>query len=349
MIGMIFLLHQTTAIFCPAFSCSSNPYTSLTGYCILQQGASYSLSICDDEYYSYCNASLTDTLCSLPPTTSDLNTSYIGEPCVYDRTCINSICINNTCTKSEVSQDCSYSSMCSPGYFCNSSDYTCTKLIPLNSEYPCTEDFDCIYSSGCHNGTCIPYFSLTGGTTIETCNSQTNLLCESASCQVESNTGVIICVNAINSSSTLPLACNGNQDCVINDNGFTYTTRCICGINAFAQSFCNLAPGDADFMTLVKLYKEWINSSNVTMCNTMRRISLPCIQTYASPSFFAKFNYYYLRVQNYPLLIKNDQCIMDIYNNEYYEALNVYLSYQESEESSSFAGVLVACIGLLSI
>lgn len=349
MIGLILTLQQASAIFCPAFSCSSNPYTSLSGYCISQQGALYSLSICDDEYYSYCSPNLNDTLCSLPPKTSDLNTSYIGEPCVYDRTCINSICTNNTCTKSDVSQECSYSSMCNPGYFCNSSDYTCTKLLPIGSEYPCTEDYDCIYNSGCHNGNCTKYFSLPGGTSIETCNNQTNLLCGSASCQIESNTGVIMCVDALNSSASLPLACNGNQDCVINDNGFSYTTRCICGINPYAQSFCNLAPGDEDFMKLVELYKQWISSNNVTKCNTMRRISLPCIQTYASPSFFAKFNYYYLRVQNYPLIQNNDECIQDIYNAEYYQALAVFNSYQESESSSSFGEFLVAYIGMLSI
>lgn len=347
MIGLIFILQGTAGNFCSGYSCSSNPYTSLSGFCIVQEGATFSLSICDDEYYSYCQPSQQDTLCSLPPMVNDLNSSYVGEPCVYDRTCIDSVCTKGICTIESTSKECTYNSMCSQGYFCNTTISTCTPLLSSKSNSMCTSDYECQYNSGCVDSKCVPYFTLESGSLVNNCINNINLLCTSGSCRSNSDASYS-CVSNKASAQSLPIQCQGNQDCVINDGNITYTTRCICGHNQLAQAFCGLAPGDKDFVQLMSLYKSWVTSKYVTNCNTERRLMMPCIQTYSNPEFYAKINYYTLKVENYPLLINNDECVQQIYHSDYYNALALYNSYQEESDSSSFASILIPILSVLT-
>ena len=116
---MLFLLFQLTAgILCPKYECYDFE-SQISDQCINQVGAFYQLSLCNDEYFSYCSPNYEDTFCDLPPTTPDINTAYPGEPCTYDRNCLNGICESGVCQGQPFNSLCDSDEECGVGLFCN--------------------------------------------------------------------------------------------------------------------------------------------------------------------------------------------------------------------------------------
>jgi hypothetical protein len=193
---------------------------------------------------------------------------------------------------------------------------------------------------------CSKYFSIDAGKQVEICPNGINFLCTSGACIIDRYQGITICMNKTKTQGSLPKACTGDADCVIESSGSRYTTGCNCGINPYSQAYCNLAPGDSDFVNLNMFFKEWLLSKNVANCNTDRRVSQKCIQTYASKQNYARYNYYSQKVNNYTLIQNNDECIKRIFTSEYWQAYETFKSYQTKEKDESFGRSLVVLMGI---
>jgi hypothetical protein len=112
-----------------------------------------------------------------------------------------------------------------------------------------------------------------------------------------------------------------------------------------SQAYCNLAPGDPDFKSLISLSQLWLNSKNVTKCNTERRLSSKCIHTYADSRFYSSYEYYHQKVLNYPKIQSNDDCIKKIFTSDYWAAYTKYMSYKVKSHHDSFS-LLLTGLGL---
>ena len=323
----LFILPVVSGMLCGTFSCynfNQNSFPQpLIQQCINQVGGFFQLQVCNDIYFTYCSPNYSNTSCSLPPTTSDINIAYPGEPCTFDRNCLNSKCIKGSCKGSPAGSACVDDSQCDVQLFCTNS--ICTAVGPPGAQ--CSLDSDCSYNYGCYNNVCTKYFTIAGLQPINYCNDGgLNFLCASGACQIITSTGATLCVNALPTNGTLPKLCTNNDMCAINDGGTKYTTVCNCGFNQNSSSYCNLAPGDSDFVSYITYMKTWLKSSNVEKCHSTRRISPACIETYSTEGFYANLTYFQASVAYYPTIQSNDQCIKNIYTSKYWAAESSYQS-----------------------
>ncbi|OMJ82774.1 hypothetical protein SteCoe_16421 [Stentor coeruleus] len=340
---LIFLLslHQAIGRFCSGFSCASILELIDINSCIYQVGDTFELSICIDEFYSYCSPNKNNTQCTLPPITTDVNISYPGEPCFYDRSCQDSICVNSICQGLDANMECDTTNQCNPGLYCN---ITCQPLSGIGA--PCLnnqgqfDDSICLYNLLCHQGVCTEIFSFDAGSLVDECDNNISLLCKSGYC-IPDLSGDNICVGIYPTNGSLPKKCSNNGDCVINDPVLSYTTTCDCGYNTNSDAFCGLGPGDKYFVDMIDLYKIWLNSKNVTNCNTKRRLEKSCYEFYGGNELAINLTYYSLLYSNYAGVQENDKCVKEIYMSDYWNAYEDFISQPVPEKKKSSAVILV--------
>jgi len=288
---------------CPIYQCSGPLNNISNSQCIEKEGFTYTLGTCPEEYYSYCPPNESDAFCQLPPTPSDINVSYIGEPCVYDRNCFKSLCTDKVCTGFELNSTCSYTAQCNVGTYCGNG--TCLALQGLGGD--CASDFDCMNNLGCYGLVCVRYFSLGAGEKLENCENGLNYLCSSGACGVGAS-GDMFCLGNFSSVNAVPAMCSNDGDCLMNQTIFSegYSSGCQCGYNEFGISYCALAPGDSDFVSFVSLMMQWVNGTQIKKCHTYSRTDLKCINQNANYSFAVELTYRYLLVTNYSQIQGND-------------------------------------------
>ena len=346
---LVILLHLASGILCGRYSCYNIAENETSSYleqqCINQVGGFFQLEICEDEFFSYCSPNFNNTYCSLPPTVSDLNIAYPGEPCTFDRNCLNSICLNNTCQGNPVNSQCTTGSQCDVGLYCNSTTLSCQGLVAAGGV--CYEDSDCVSGCGCLNFACTKFFTATAGTSVPTCNYQ-NFLCTSGVCAV-AELGGLVCVNAMQTDVTLPKTCLNNADCTVADKVASYSTICECGFNQNSQAFCNLAPGDPLYLQFVKYMSQWLMSSGAAKCHSSRRTSQACIQAYADSQLYITLMYYQALVNYYPMIQNNDACIQNIYTQQYWAAKAAYDQIQPTPPKPSSALLIGLALGALVV
>lgn len=320
---LVYIFHIVSGSLCGKFSCDPYNPTTYTN-CISQSGLYFQLSVCSDLYFSYCPMDYTDTRCALPPSVSDIGTSYPGEPCTLDRNCLNSICTNGYCVGSSLNGPCVDNSQCNPGLYCESG--YCKTLVGNLGE--CTKDTMCLNGYGCNFNTCFAYFYLSPGLQVQNCENNQNFLCKSGACAFNATQQAYVCVSAMASNGTLPIPCSDNSPCSIADSAANYYTQCTCGYNIMAQAYCALAPGDPLYLQYINYSSQWAQSGNISNCNTDRRFNSACIQNYANNDFYITYMYYLAAVKYYPQVQQNDECIQNIYTPVYWKALSAYNSIQ---------------------
>lgn len=330
MLILIFLQLSHSKL-CADYSCSIVPL-NFASQCIEKVGYTYTLGTCNEEYYSYCPPSYTDSFCQLPPVPSDINIAVPGEPCEFDRNCLNSICQQSFCKGYPMGLMCNQDTQCDVGLYCDSINNYCTAQVSAGNA--CSRDEECTNSCGCFNGNCKNYFTLVSGTVLETCINGRNLLCLSGACQSYLN--VNYCVKQETSLGVLPILCANDGDCEVSSN-FTYSTGCACGYNEFGYSYCNLAPGDSLFLNYTLALQEWVSSSNISLCHTTARMDLQCIGAHWNYTNYINLAFYQSAVMNYPLVQGNDICIQEIYTNSYWEIKEIFDEINEPSPVNDFA------------
>lgn len=316
---LLFFLQLASGNLCGSFQCSNFALNS-TNQCREQIGMTFNLAVCSQYYYTYCEQGYDDAYCTLPPIESDVDIALPGESCIYDRNCQNSLCNNGTCNGNSTGGICIDSSACNPGFYCGINN-TCVNLG--NEGAACESDFECTNNLGCFNKSCRGYFTLTEGTIVDSCANGVNFMCQNGGCY-QMNNNSLACLGNEKSEKALPVACQSNDDCIINGT-VLYSTGCTCGYNAEASAFCNLAPGDEPFSIFINYIKNW-TSTSITKCHTYARFSQTCMGDILSTTsgFYVNMTYWQELALNYPLIQNNDPCVQEIYTSSYWAAKSAY-------------------------
>lgn len=237
--------------------------------------------------------------------------SYPGEPCTAKHhPCLYGSCSQGYCLAQQSGEDCTLSEMCMPGLRCYKGK--CKALLQVGST-GCKDEFDCVVSAGCNFKTCVQYFSLSSGSSIENCNKYTSFLCSSGACA----NGV--CVDAPKSEYYPPVKCKSSYECVsIGDNGMIYYGNCTCGYNSEAQSYCTLFPGDDLYQNFVLSTANWLLSEISDRCNTMRRYDKYCIDSFWDEPNTQELEIFAYWQANFTLLQKNPECVKETLTNDYW-------------------------------
>ena len=311
---------------CPTYACGSLEKTK----CI-EVGGSITFQACQSGPAAYCPFSdfTSDSYClTLPQST--INSSYPGDPCTSNLTCIYSNCFKGVCQGLLSSSPCNDTGQCSPGHRCEYGN--CKVLLPLGpsdgngNNGNCTLDSDCVNNGVCDNGNCYEYFSKDETETVQVCQDGVSLICKSGLCYNN------ICLSEkMTSKMDIEANCTSDSDCYSSyyDNypyNINFTTQCSCGMDSKGRKYCGLFPGDEPMLKYVAVFKEWINSDEAKNCHSYSRFSLNCVEKYWTKEKYEKFAYYYYTVSMWRQLINNEDCVKDMVNYNYYEAKQNYHS-----------------------
>jgi hypothetical protein len=94
------------------------------------------------------------------------------------------------------------------------------------------------------------------------------------------------------------------------------------------KSFCGLFPGDKWMKKYVKLFKEWINSSDCKKCHSYSRSSYNCIRHHWDKDKADTLAYYMFKVNNWRNLQDVSSCVSKI----------VYFNYEKGSDDESSHG-----------
>ena len=309
----MFFLSTCTGLTCPSFSCKKSTDIFAVQQCIYSGPSYYSLSPCTNPIIPYCNPSLSNTLCTIPPSQSLSGTSWPGEACTQDSTCKYGVCFQSRCNSKSFSATCQVSDECNPGLYCSAKGI-CEFQLEIGAK-GCTADSDCVNSAGCNAATCVQYFSLAPLSAVDVCQNNINLLCSFSTC-ASSGSGNV-CGGTVTSFQN---QCSSNSDCVSSvdpASKTTYLSQCVCAYSVASSSYCTLLPGDSAYASYLKGLGVWLSAAEARQCNTKRRMSTQCIQLYSKAANDLLMQRYY--VQDYPMIKNNDNCTQAIFNQDYWE------------------------------
>jgi hypothetical protein len=239
--------------------------------------------------------------------------SIAGEPCKYNDQCLTALCTSGICYGSNEDESCKDSSYCNPGFYCKNNK--CAKQIAAGMDETCTQDYECVNNAGCNGGKCVEYMSLEKGSKVDTCDDYFNIFCEKAACKDN------VCISAPISKSK-PKKCSTDSDCKSETNGIT--SKCRCGHNSKGYKYCDLLPGDSEYKKYLDYISDWIQSSSIYNCNTLKRLDDSCPFIHWDIRKFREYQYYANRAKDFPLIQGSDECSMEIYNGDYYSSRMTY-------------------------
>ena len=333
---------------CPKFECHPPTMNFTRGTCVFPQNNTFYLQRC---YYlgnqTYCNFNSTtlNSTCTTPaPKNATVLASYPGEPCKAQGDCIFGSCLNGKCKGSSAQGSCVTHLQCDPNMRCFNG--TCQGLLPVGFS-GCVNDFDCVPNAGCnittHGGTgvCVPYFSIPVGAYAGgdcTANPDFSILCASGWCQKSSWISKYgTCVSAPMSITGTPVRCNQQSDCVGVTSTSTYIGSCSCGFNTAGNAYCSPFPGDVAGLSVMNKLKALVNSGILTYCNTARRFTDGCWNTFNS-TFINDLEAALYYFDNYAKLQGNDDCVKSLFLNDYYQIPPI----------TAFGGTVLATLAIFS-
>lgn len=296
---------------CYPMQCNNGQAEMPISSCTFVSNGTVFLQPCESDYA--CQIGFETSYC-LPAIPDPTSLSYPGEPCKHTFDCKYGICKNGYCQGFEAGKGCTLSAECSPGLYCKVGN--CVTLLTIGKG-PCLVDFECQNSAGCLDGLCVAYFSLAVGATVSVCASEFSVFCSTATCWQGQ------CINALRSSKTLPTPCINYQDCTSNlsSSGVIFYSDCGCGYNNQGQAYCSLFSGDDNYALYLSALSNWLSSEVSGLCNTVRRFTSQCIQMFWDKPNYQELLLYYYRTFYYAMIQKNDECIMSIYSNFYWDLI----------------------------
>ncbi|OMJ91427.1 hypothetical protein SteCoe_6007 [Stentor coeruleus] len=324
---------------CQNYGCA-NPATFNQGTCITftEKNNSYAINPCSSSSQPFCDITQseankwTNVTCQASPPKP---IGYPGDYCLNLTFCISGICTNNTCQGVSQGNTCTSSSSCNVGLYCVSMNYefTCQPLIPVY-QHGCGSDYDCANGSGCRYtgitppgppGMCTPYFSLAINSTVPCPSNGISFLCQTGACYSSGSGMYGYCTKAPVSSGKLPVQCTLNGQCTgTNSYKQTFSGTCTCGFNNNGTSYCTPFLGDAPGVAYLKNLKTIFASSAINQCQTTRRFSQDCFGIVAK-ALGANANIWYASELNftmYPYYIGNDNCVKQVYTNNFWSLLS---------------------------
>ena len=259
---------------CPAFSCEKEAKNCLFGKNPLKDdGTGITVELNDEVCHlkEYCslpeenkiiNASLImqrqylEGQCKIFQENKN-NGRYPGEDCYFNTDCLfdYSICQNGKCTGFGPGENCSETSQCTAGNYCNKETGKCTEQ--REEGQICVEGWDCKNYLGCYRGRCIKFGTLKKGIKLSPefapfpGNDKRHYLCYTG--ELEQGDGISgnFCVeNDYNEHWVRDdnkfidekgfIKCNYGEKCFYNNGKNKFEKDCECGYNDKGQGYCPL-------------------------------------------------------------------------------------------------------------
>jgi len=205
-----------------------------------------------------------------------------GEACDTSNTCIQGTCASGVCTGQTLNQNCTSTTDCVVGHYCNSAKVC---VVQLKENDGCTSTWDCANNLGCYNNKCVPWGSQAVGADL---NSTTNFMNDTLNqgfkdvgffCELGQSNSGLVCSNLNYTGTTVAkvdaktgfATCNWNEDCHYSDGAVTFTQKCGCGYNSAGQGYCPLA--SAQKSDLFKKQYKRIASQYKNDCHSKGRFN----------------------------------------------------------------------------
>lgn len=326
---------------CTKYECAGSKVNMGNSTCILFDGDKYALKSCSEyDETPYCNPEFAGHNVICTPTPYSVSKSYPGEYCKKSNNCLYGTCVENACFYKQSGENCTLHEECNPGLYCKAT--ICSELIEIG-QTGCTDDYQCVNNAGCDHGTCKKYFSVGTKEWVNSCPSNhTSYLCESSFCFNG------LCLDAPESSFSSPKVCGDDGVCISTDyeesEGVLFYSSCQCGYNSDSNKYCSLFPGDKSYQKLLSYYREWMASSEVLKCNTIRRWTYECISDYMDKDTADNIDYYSTISVHYAQIQNADDCVYEIVYPRSYSKL-----IQENEDDDFSLSLLVSIAFLLSL
>ena len=312
----IFNLKQT----CPKFSCNPSQQNCLYGLNPLNdEGNGITISLNPDscrekEYCSLQNEKKINTIinASLIMENPKLEGQckvfreniyikrYPGEDCIFDSDCLleESSCINGKCSGVGLNGNCTNTSQCIVGYYCNKDLGLCDKQ--KGDGQTCKEAWDCQNYLGCYRGRCIKFGVLKKGIKITKeyapfpGDDRRNYLCATGELEGEDGLSGNYCVENDYNDTWVKnegkeieeggfIKCNYGEKCLYFNGKNSFEKNCECGYNEEGQGYCPLPSGRK-----VKAWKErmqFLGNSAKNGCHSLSRFNCYLKNNY---EFFAE-------------------------------------------------------------
>lgn len=299
---------------CPKYECGSLQSPLCTS------GSDSTVYVQSCPIGSYCPFNASTPLVPQVCETIQIELSYPGEPCKTNSDCNINLCLTNfTCAGLPEAAQCNNTLQCNPGLYCTQSNIdsetVCTRQIQTGN-IGCKDSGDCVNVAYCNwtgipgKSRCIGALSLLPGTQISQCINNLNPVCQNLYCTT--NIEGSFCADLVKSINILPVKCSSNWDCMSTTDRYVggfYLGNCICGNNPNGNAYCSLFPGDYPYQHYLLVFSSWINSPNITNCNSLRGFTPNCVKKYFS--FYTELFYYYYYANLYPQLQSNSECVKD--------------------------------------
>lgn len=340
MVGKFFFISLATLLLASAYATSPTctaSYTCKTSSQLFASDTCSYFSSSNQVYYAKKCSKVASNFCftvsnsnstcigSIPPPSTY---GWPGEKCksVYDCSSHASKgCISGICVGSNEREACITSDDCNAGLRCLSN--ICVPLLTLGQS-GCNDDFDCENSYGCdfnsdpEQNVCLPYYSVSDHFPIGFCpRNNVNPLCNSGVCI--QNGAVAECLSKVK-STIYPKACSSQSDCAsVPDPTYSNGSligECRCAYSNSTQSYCTLNPGDNPVVQRVNLIKQWIQSTSIDSCNTVRRFNLQCISQYWTKKQYNQYVFLLAQELYYPEQINSESCVQEVFLPDFYAA-----------------------------
>ena len=127
------------------------------------------------------------------------------------------------------------------------------------------------------------------------------------------------------SAQKSPVKCtNSDAECssvsfVTSKGTQTTTSTCACGYNPNGDKYCALNPGDLEYRLHSNIMKEWLTGTQILKCNTERRKSDRCLQTYMNADTYEARRYFEESVNYLYRYVGVESCIQEALFPSYYQ------------------------------
>jgi len=254
-----------------------NITVSLYNYCKSNQTCSYGVAGQHDTIF---DKETVNGTCS--DKTKLVTKRFPGEDCDVTNTCLTGDCTNGVCTGQTLNQNCTSTSDCVKGYYCNSTNVC---VVQLKENDACSATWDCANHLGCFNSKCVQWGSQTVGTDLNNSTNYNNDTINqgfkdvSLFCELGESNGDLVCSQRNYTGTTIDkvdnktgfASCGWNEDCHYTDGKTTSVQTCGCGYNADGKGYCPLASGSKNDV-FKKSFKK-LSSQFKNDCHSKARFS----------------------------------------------------------------------------
>lgn len=221
-------------------------------------------------FNKYSQNTTTNVVCE--DASNNLSKNYPGLPCAANTDCIDgATCTNNVCVGIADGSACERSSQCQLGSACGVPSTNNTRICVKQTNIGhCTENYQCLNTHGCNNGTCTEYFSLDNGAKVDSQVIDGLSLCKSG--QHDSN---YTCIATTLKNNTNPNCTDDATTCTYTvDNGSNATDlslndTCNCPYTIDTTKRCKFGSTDTFNTNYITKVKDAL--VNLTKCHGAER------------------------------------------------------------------------------